>query len=302
MAIGLISYQDTTTRPEDVKDLVVNADYKSTPFWSAIGESMAHNTLHEWLSDTYATSADESFSEGSAATIVDHTVPARPNNIVQLFRKVISVSDTQQAINHYGMSSAFEYQSGKAFVEMARDMEKAAIAGTKASGASGTARKMDGAIALISTNKTARASGTSLSETEFNDMLQNIYDNGADETVDLVLTGAYLKRVIDRFNTKTTTFQQASDYVQTLRVETYVSAFGEHRIALSREVPSAAGSAGVLAIDSSKWKKAWLVNRQPKVTPLGKTGSNTQALLEAEATVEALNQKSSAYRSGYFVG
>ena len=298
MAIGLITYQDTTTRPEDVTDLITNVDFKSTPFMSSIGESVATNTLHEWLNDTYASAATNAGIEGADVSVVDLTAPARSTNVVQLFQKVITVSDTEIAIPHYGMNDPFAYQTTKKLTETARDMEKAFIAGTRASGSSGVARQMDGAIALITTNKTARASGTCFSETEFNDQLQDIYTNGADETVDLVLTGAYLKRVIDRFNTKTTTNQQAADFTQTLRVETYVSAFGEHRIALSREVPNT----GVLAVDTGKFRKAWLVNRRPSIKPLGKTGSSTKGLLEGEATLEALNQKSSAYRSGFFVG
>ena len=297
MPIGLITHQDTT-RPEDVKAEITNLDFTSTPFLSAIGEGMALNTLHEWQVDTYASSADNANIEASDSSVVDHTQPTRTTNIVQLFRKTVTVSDTESAIPHYGMGDPFTYQTDKVMTEMNRDMEKAAIAGTRASGSSGVARRMDGAIALITTNKTARSSGTSFTETEFNDIIRGIYDNGTDSTVDLVLLPSYLKLVVDRFSTKTTQNLNANDYTQTLRVETYTSAFGTHRIAFSREIPSS----GVLAVDSSKWRRAWLVNRQPKLTPLGKTGSSTKGLLEGEFTLEALNQKSSAYRSGYFVG
>lgn len=287
-----------TTRPEDVKAEITNLDYTSTPFLSSIGESMANNTFHEWQVDTYDASADNAVIESSDASVVDLTQPTRSTNIVQLFRKTVVVSDTESAIPHYGMGDPFTYQTEKKMVEMNRDMEKAAIAGTRASGSSGVARRMDGAIALITSNKTARASGTSFTETEFNEIIKGIYDGGTDSTVDLVLLPSYLKLVVDRFNTKTTQNLDANSYSQVLRIETYVSAFGTHRIAFSRENPAS----GVLAVDTSKWRRAWLVNRQPKLTPLGKTGSSTKGLLEAEATLEALNQKSSAYRSGYFVG
>lgn len=297
MAIGLITHMDTT-RPEDVKAEITNLDFTSTPFLSAIGEGVAMNTFHEWQVDTYASSADNAAIESSDVTTTDLTQPTRTTNIVQLFRKDVNVSDTESAIPHYGMGDPFTYQTDKKMTEMNRDMEKAAIAGTRASGSSGVARRMDGAVALITTNKTARASGTSFTETEFNDIIRGIYDNGTDSTVDLVLLPSYLKLVVDRFSTKTTQNLNANDYTQTLRVETYTSAFGTHRIAFSREIPTS----GVLAVDSSAWRRAWLVNRQPKLTPLGKTGSATKGLLEGEFTLEALNQKSSAYRSGYFVG
>lgn len=297
MAIGLITHQDTT-RPEDVNELITNLDYTSTPFLSNIGESTAQNTLHEWQTDVFDSAADNAAIESSDATTVDLVQPTRSTNVVQLFRKVVVVSDTESAIPHYGMGDPFTYQTEKKMKELQRDTEKAAIQGTRASGSSGVARRMDGAIALITSNKTARASGTSFTETEFNDIVKGIYDSGTDATVDLVLVPSYLKLVIDRFNTKTTTNQNANEFKQTLRIETYVSAFGVHNIAFSREVPTS----GVLAVDSSKWRKAYLVNRKPQMKALGKVGSSTRGLLESECTLEALNQKSSAYRSGYFVG
>lgn len=297
MPTPLITYQDST-RPEDVKELITNLDYTSTPFLSNIGEAAAQNTLHEWQVDNYDAAADNAEAEGSAAAIVNLTQPTRANNVVQLFRKVVSVSDTESAIPHYGMGDPFVYQTEKKMKELMRDTEKAAIQGTRASGSSGLARRMDGAIALITTNKTARTSGTSFTETEFNEMLRGIYDSGTDATVDLVLVPSYLKLVIDRFNTKTTQNLAASEFKQTLRVETYTSAFGVHNIEFSREVPTN----GVLAVDSSKWRKAYLTGRKPSMKPLGKVGSDTRGLLESECTLEALNQKSSAYRSGYFIG
>lgn len=252
----------------------------------------------EWQVDTFASPADNATIEASSATVVDLTQPTRSTNVVQLFRKVVSVSDTESAIPHYGMGDPFTYQTDKKMTELMRDTELAAIQGTRASGSSGVARRMDGAIALITTNKTARASGTSFTETEFNDIVKDIFNNGTDATVDLVLLPSYLKLVVDRFNTKTTSNVEASDFKQVLRIETYVSAFGVHNIEFSRQVPSS----GVLAVDTSKWRKAYLVNRKPSMKPLGKVGSDTRGMIESECTIEALNEGSSAYRSGYFVG
>lgn len=297
MPIGLITHMDNT-RPEDVTDLITNVDFESTPFMSSIGEGVASNTLHEWLVDTYDSPADNGAVEGSDATVVDLVQPTRSTNVVQMFRKVITVSDTEQAIPHYGMNDPLSYQTKKKLTELARDMEKAFVAGTRASGSSGVARKMNGAIALITTNKTARTSGTSLTEDEFNAVIAGIFDGGTDSTADLVLTGSYLKRVIDKWNTKTTQNLNAQDFRQVLRLDLYTSSFGTHRIALSREVPAGA----ILAADTAKWRKDYLVNRRPTATPLAKTGSSTKVLVEGEVTLVALNEKSSAYRSGYFVG
>lgn len=298
MAIGQITHNDTGTRPEDVVDLVTNLDFKSTPFLSSLEETTAQNTLHEWLVDTYASSATNAGVEGADVAVVDLTAPTRTTNIVQMFQKVIVVSDTERAIPHYGTGDPYTYQTRKKFVETARDMEKALIAGTRASGSSGVARQMDGAIALITTNDTARASGTSLSETELNDILAGVYDGGTDETITDIFSGSYLKRVVSGFTQGATKFLDVERKALIRRVDVYESDFGTHAFHMSREVPLG----GVLAVDMNKFRIAWLVNRRLQISPLGKTGSATKGLLEGEATLECLNQKSSAYRSGYFTG
>lgn len=298
MPIGLITHMDTT-RPEDVNPLITNLDFQSTPFTSSIGESVALNTLHEWQIDTYDAPAHNATIESSDAADVDMAQPTRKTNVVQLFRKVVKVSDTEAAIPHYGMGDPFTYQTDKKMTELKRDIEKAAIVGTRASGASGVARQMDGAIALITTNKTARTSGTSWTYSAFvATSLKPIFDNGTDSYADLVLLGSYLKLVADGFTTKVTQNATADAGVEGFATDVVVTSFGRHRLALSREVPAS----GVLSVDTSKWRKAWLINRSPQMRVLGKTGSSTKGMIEAEVTLEALNEKSSSYNSGWFVG
>ncbi len=295
MAIGLITYGDVS-RQEDVADLIVNVDYKSTPFLSRIGESVATNTYHEWLTDTYAAPDVDAGVEGADVTIIDLSPPSRLGNVVQLFQKVITVSDTEIAIPHYGLYDPFEYQTQKKMVELARDMELAHVAGTVGSGNSGSARYENGAIALITSNATAQSSGTSLTETVFNKLLQLVYTSGTDEDVDLILVTPYNKRVIDQFATNVTRYVDVDEFKQVLRVDVYTSSFGQHEIVMERNIPNGA----LLGVDSSKWRTAWLVNRRVAIRPLSKTGSATKALMEGEATLEALNQKSSFYASRYF--
>lgn len=299
MAIGLISdMAQGQTLQEDVVDAIYNVDYIATPFVSQIGESVATNTLHSWLQDTLAAPGLNATAESADAVVVDAVNPVRHSNIVQLFRKVITVSDTERALPNYGMNDPFEYQTQKRMKEVARDIELAAVAGTRASGSSGVARQADGAIALITTNKTAQTSGTCFSEDIFNKLMSLVYSSGTDDSVDLVLVGPYLKLAIDKFTTNTTRVIEATAYEQSQRVDTYVSSFGQHRVMLERNVPASA----ILGVDTSKWRTAWLVNRRLAIQPLGKTGSSTKALLEGEATWEALNEKSSFYASGFFNG
>ena len=301
MAIGLITPNDQgKSMAEDVLDLVTNVDFESTPFFSqlAVGDD-ATNTLHQWLVDEYAASAHNAAPEGNDMTFTDINPPVRQTNIVQLFQKDIRVSNTEQRVAHYGMSDPYSYQLKKKMTELARDIEKALVAGTVASGNSGVARQLNGAIALISTNKTVRASGTSLSETEFNDILQGIYDNGTDLSVDKAFAGAALKRAISGYTAGSTKNVNASDGRLWNSVDVYESDFGVVSVFLEREVPSTAGSRGILLVDSSKWQVSYLTNGKPQHIPLATIGSAKRGMLEAELTLTALNEKSSAFRGGY---
>jgi len=302
MAIGLSTdMQQGKTMVEDVTNEIVNVDYASTPFYSSLMESTATNTLHQWLTDGFASSADNAAVEGADVTFTDLTEPARSTNVVQDFQKPILVTDVARAVAHYGTGDPYAYQKTKKMTELARDIEKALVAGTRASGSSGVARRLNGAIALITTNKTTRNSGTSLSETEFNDILQGIFDSGTDISVDKVFTGASLKRVISGYTGVPNTVQNvnAADGRLYNSVSFYESIFGVVSIHLEREVPTTAGNKGILMVDSSKWRVAYLQGRRPQHEALAKTGTSTKGMINTSLTLEALNEKSSAYRVGY---
>lgn len=284
---------------EDVTDLITNIDYQSTPFYSSLAESQATNTLHSWLVDSYASAADNAQAEGNDMSFTDLTVPTRSPNIVQLFQKDIRVSNTEQRVAHYGTGDPYTYQLQKKMVELARDIEKALIAGTTASGSSGVARRMNGAIALITTNKTVRNSGTSLSETEFNDIVAGIWDSGTDVNVDKAFMGSSLKRAVSGYTAGSTKFTDADGKRLYNTVSVYESDFGVVTLHLEREVPTTAGNKGILMVDSSKWRVAYLRDGRPQHIPLATIGSAKRGMIEAEATLEALNEKSSAYRVGY---
>lgn len=298
MTIGLISLNDATM-PEDVTDVITNLSFESTPFFSALGESQATNTLHQWLVDSFAASADNAQAEGYTASYTDITAPTRSTNIVQLMNKDVRVSNTERRVAHYGMGDPYSYQLKKKMKELARDIENALVGGTVASGNSGVARRLNGAIALITTNKTVRNSGTSLSETEFNDILAGIYDNGTDLSVDKAFSGTSLKRAISGYTAGSTKFTDADGKKLFNTVSVYESDFGVVSIHLEREVPTTAGNKGFLAVDSSKWRVAYLTDGRPQHIPQGNNGSAKQGLLETELTLEARNEGSSAYRVGY---
>ena len=297
MAFGLKTFQDTVKR-EDLLDYITNVDYTNTPLYSGLGTATAQNTIHQWPVDILGAAADNGVIEGSDPTYADHTQPTKITNLVQIFRKPVQVSDTERAVNIAGMTDAFNYQLKKASKEIARDIELTIVQGTLVSGQSGVPAKLNGCIAQISTNKTARDSGTSLTPTEFNDVFKGIFENGTDEVANETYVGSYLKRVISQMTVGDTKYREVKDKRIWDTVSVYESDFGETRIYLSRYIPSG----GLLAINPEFLKIAYLTGRTPKYVPLAKTGSSTKGMIEGELTLEVLAEQTAAYRSGLFVG
>ena len=174
------------------------------------------------------------------------------------------------------------------------------INGSKASGASGTARGMAGLINVITTLYTARNSGTSLSETEFQDMHQDSWtQGGTDNSFDLVLVPFGLKRKIDGFTAGATKYVDQSDKKLTQPVAIYETSAGVARIMQSRYVPSAAATPGprFLGIKEDLYRVAYL--RKPFSEMLAKDGDRENGQIVGEFTLEYLAERSSVNRSGY---
>lgn len=297
MAIGLITYQDTI-RAEDVVDVVTNISPKSTPLLSGLGMAAdATNTLHEYLTDTFASAGDNAGAEAAAFTAVDLTQPTRIVNKTQIFKDDILVSGTEVAVKGYA-GDPFEYQIEKNLTEHAKDIELALMVGTTASGSSGVARRLAGVIAGISTVATARASGSSLGEVIYNDLINNIY-NQTDEVADEVYVGGTLKRDISGFTASNTKNVDASDKRLINAVDVYVSDFGMQKVFLHRDVPTGANAKAIVAINSNFWKIAFLKGRKTKVTRLTSDGDRERAMVISELTLENLGEKASGKITGF---
>jgi hypothetical protein len=294
----LYSYGDAS-RAEDVLDIVTNISPTETPLYSGLKRRAdAQNTLHEFLTDSLGAAADNAPLEGSDPTYPTLTQPSRVNNVVQLFRKPYDVSDTQRAIEHYGMSDPFSYQMQKSLKEFARDCELAIIRGTRASGNNSTARRLAGIIASVTTNATTLASNTTLTETIVNNLIDLSWDNTAD-VVDEFYCGAWVKRKISAFTAGTTKFTQAEDKRLVNAVDVYESDFGIHKIFKHRLLGQDSASNDMLLMVSSKyWGLAYLTGRSPKAIPLSKTGSSTKGMIEGEFTIEARAEAANVIAKG----
>lgn len=263
--------------------------------------STAKNTLHEWLEDyiTPPTSVTAA-AEGAAATYDALVQPARRNNITAILKKTFRVSGTERAVTVGNNQDPMDYQAAKKLREWKMDQEFTLTQGAIASGASGTARGMAGLINVITTLYTARNSGTSLSETEFQDMHQHSWEQGGTEnSFDLVLVPFGLKRKIDGFTAGATKYVDQSDKKLTQPVAIYETSAGVARIMQHRYTPSAAATPGprFLGIKEDLYRVAYL--RKPFKEMLSKDGDRENGEIVGEFTLEYLAERSSVNRSGY---
>lgn len=295
----LVTY-DNATRREDLLELISDVTPDDTPLSTMFKTSKASNTLHEWAEDYITPPSSVTFSsEGSAATYSALTQPARRNNITAIVTETFRVSGTEREVNQVG-GDPMDYQAAKAMRLWKMKQEFALVNGAIASGASGTARGMAGLINVITTLYTARNSGTSLSETEFQDMHQASWEQGGtDNSFDLVLVPFGLKRKIDGFTAGATKYVDQSDKKLTQPVAIYETSAGIARIMQHRYVPSAAATPGprFLGIKEDKFRVAYL--RKPFRETLAKDGDRENGQVVGEFTLEYLAERSSVNRSGY---
>jgi len=303
----LTTFYDTSRR-EDLLDIVADLTPDDTPLATMLKTSTAKDTVHQWLEDYITPPTSVSFAaEGAAATYSGLTQPARRLNLTAILTETFRVSGTERSTTPAG-GDPLDYQAGKALRTWKMKEEYALVNGALSSGVSGTGASMAGLINVITTLATNRNSGTSLSETEFQDMHQHSWDQGGtDNAFDLVLVPFNLKRKIDGFTAGATKYVDQSDKKLTQPVAIYETSAGVARIMQHRYVPSTNASVptaissanAFLGIKEDKFRVAFL--RKPFREMLAKDGDRENGQIVGEFTLEYLGERTSVFRRGYAV-
>jgi len=296
----LTTFYDTSRR-EDLLDIIADVTPDDTPLVTMLKTSTAKDTVHQWTEDyiTPPTSVTAS-AEGAAATYTALTQPSRIANLTSILTETFRVSGTERATNPAGGQDPLDYQAGKALRNWKMKEEYQIVNGSLTSGVSGTGAVMAGLKSVITTLATSRNSGTSLSETEFQDMHQASWENGGtDNAFDLVLVPFGLKRKIDGFTAGATKYVDQSDKKLTQPVAIYETSAGVARIMQHRYVPSSATTPGprFLGIKEDLYRIAYL--RRPFKEMLAKDGDRENGQIVGEFTLEYLGERTSVNRNGY---
>jgi hypothetical protein len=156
------SYAGNTTNAENVHAALYITTPEATPALSAGRQFKAENRTHEWIRDSYRTpSATNAVIEGDDRNGTAITPPQRVGNYTQLMDQVVVVAQSQQQIKTLGRSDEYKRLTGKAMIEVKRDLEARLVSRLPAvAGNSTTARQTAGMGALIFSNALHGAGGS----------------------------------------------------------------------------------------------------------------------------------------------
>lgn len=274
---------------ESLLNFLTNIDPVEDQLYVGLQKNTATQPYHQWVKDTLNPVAINAQVEGADATFAARTAPTRDANYTQIIRRDFMVSGSDKASNAVGFKDRYTYETQKAMKEWRRDAEYAILRGTLASGTGSAARYMKGIKAFITTNLTV-PSGVSLSETMFNDYIQNSWNQGG--KIDEIYTGPRLKRRISGFSGGSVKNVDAKDKRLVNVVDWYDSEFGLVKMFMHRFMTADNDTNyDLLGIQSDKWGIAHL--RDPHYEDIAKTGDATKGMIIGEPTVEALAEQSS---------
>jgi Family of unknown function (DUF5309) len=231
--------------------------------------------------------------EGADADSARVSTRVRRSNYTQIFSVTVEVSGSEQAVRQLGVRDELDYQKAQRSKELLRDLENTVINGAAADadpeGTSSIRRTMRGIVSSIQTNiftpgSGGFPSGTTLSETQLNTALKDIWDRSNGQ-VDLLVMGGGPKRALNNFIGTNRRFSADTDVYRNL-VSSYESDFGVCRVIVSRYVPTGY----VLLLDSSRISVMPLAGRSFHYKPLASVGDRESGQLIGEYTVELRNQ------------
>lgn len=289
----LQTYGSTAGNREDIYDVLQLVSPEETPLFTRLPDATANATQHQWVEYTLATGSGNAEIEGAVTTGVSSSSKARKSNYTQIFSTTGAVSGTQRKVSVVGGQDEFAFEMKKKMLEWKLEAEVDMILQTSDAASSTSARTMTGLIDSLQTNRvTGSATTIALRESDFNDLLQKIFEAGA--VPDTCYVNGFLKRRISQFVTSNTRMLDMSSPGKLLnRVSIYESDFGTIEIVLERYMTKTVG----IMLKDNLFRKAWL--RKPSTYPLAKRGDLDEFQIVGEFTLEYLNQRAGGVLSAF---
>jgi hypothetical protein len=228
--------------------------------------------------------------EGDDVTQDTSGVRSRKQNFVQLFKKDVIVSGTQEAVTLLGgVNDEFSYQMQQRLREGLRDLEKAVINSILTGntiGSSTVRRTMKGLRQFLATN--INSVGPTLTESWLGNALKSAWSNGGTD-IDCIVAGVNYKRVIDSFNASRKLIANEDMRFSNL-VSEYESTFGILKVVLSRWMPTDEA----LILSTQRVKVLPLQGRSFQFKEVASQGDSRKGMIIGEYTAEIRNEEGMA--------
>ena len=270
---------------EDVSDIITNIAPDDTPLYTRIGKTKATQTLHEWLEDDLGSADVNMFEEGYTYSTVNATPRMRLKNYTQIMHRGVHVTDTQEAVLHYGIRSEMAYQMQKKLKELAFDCEQAIITqATQVPGGMPTPPRQFGGLPYwIVTNVLSNA-GTprALTFDLINSALEQTWNAGGKPS--LLLVSPRSKRIISTFTAGNTKYMDGNKTNKiTHMISVLETDFGTLQCMIDRFMPNDV----IYGLTPEYIKKAFLrpfkMGDMPKISDMGRRYINGEWTLEMRA-------------------
>jgi hypothetical protein len=290
-----------------LRDVSPNTD---NYFMSNLGRSPdAKNTLHEWgVYNTARPTSVTTVVEGADPTYADLTVPTRTTNYTAIVNEPVHITGTVRAVDTITGDDPLVFQKTQALKRLKAKMEYLTINGVVSAGGCGLARQMNGFDMMISTGLTLRSSGTSFTETELNDIMQDSWTAvGSEYLADILVCPMVISRRISGFTANLTRMIDAKSKRLDSQVRVYGSQVGKDVMiiphkdvrATNNSQTIAGNNLTVYALREDLWKHSFLSGREPSFLELAKTGDSEKGEYITEFTVVGFAQRASCKREGY---
>lgn len=311
-----IETYDNTVIREDLEQQYTMISPEETPFQTAIGVGQAAtNTYHEWtVVELASPSTSNRVIEGDDAPAEDDgTLGKRFGNYTQISDKIVSVSNTSEAVDAAAENvQRLAAQIAIKLKEMKRDMEAMLLQNIAAApGSSGSARASAGLPAWLRTNIVLGATGAAptlsgttvgypdaaltpgtavaLTEANLNNVIEDCWNEGASPSI--IMVNANNKRVISQsFTGNSTRYKDAIDKRLTAAIDIYDSDFGELTVVPNRfQQTTASNNYSVYVLDPDYAELCFL--ETPRQTELAQTGHAKRRMVHCEYTLKVHNEK-----------
>ena len=269
---------------EDVSEIITNIAPYDTPLYSRIGRTKATQVLHEWLEDGLGEAEENKQPEGYTYFTVNAEPRKRLSNVTQIMHRGVQVTDTQEAVLHYGLRSEIAYQMQKNMKELAFDCEKALLTqdNPPIQGSMTEARQFAGLPYWITTNVLTANAARALTFDLINNALEQVWNCGGKPSV--LLVSPRNKRVVSTFTAGNIKYMEGNKtHKLTQMISVLETDFGTLQCLTDRFMENDK----VYGLSPEYIKKAFLRNFKtgeiPKINDMGRRMINGEWTLEMRA-------------------